>query len=156
MAQIEHVLFLDKKKCVCCCCRFCVLAKCVLHLDIRIAPQPGKSPQKGRQDSQQTSAVVQQQGLPGSHKKETTKSQRYCRVLEESNGSRHRAGASDQNSVHLSNSGAFMLIPLNLHGTGIIPKLKLQPWTHPSSISRVHKLSNWSHLEDHDVVSRNT
>lgn len=65
-------------------------------------------------------------GLPGSHKKETTKSQGYCRALEESNGSHVDSVEPARNS----------------------PKVKL-PWTYPWSISRVHKLSNWSHLEDH-------
>ena len=44
----EHVLFLDKKKVCCCCWRFCVLAKRVLHLDIRAAPPPRKSQRKAR------------------------------------------------------------------------------------------------------------
>ena len=110
---------------VCCCCRFCVLAKCVLHLDIGIAPQPGKSPQKGKTPSRR-----QQQWQD-------------CQVVTKKKQQSHKGTAGRWKKVT-----GHMLIPLNLRGTGIIPKVKL-PWTYPWSISRVHKLSNWSHLEDH-------
>lgn len=71
-------------------------------------------------------------GLPGSHKKETTKSQRYCRALEESNGS-HVDSVEPARHRHHSQSQAALDVSIIIY----------------SSISRVHKLSNWSHLEDH-------
>ncbi len=107
----EHVLFLDQKSVllllleVLCVGQACVASRYKSRSATKEISKKGKTPRR-------CSATITR--FPG-HKKEATKSQGYCRVLDDSKALWIRT--SDRNLVNLSNPSVFVLIPLNLRGT---------------------------------------